>query len=193
MSILIKRYPNRKLYDTTEKQYITLVGISDLIRQGQEIKVVDNVTGEDLTAVILSQVIFDNEKKRSGFLPRAILTGLIQSGGTTFDTVRRGLSTSFDMLTHIDEEIRRRVDSLVETGDLSLTQADELIHKLISAGQNKVELFPPMESALWKVLSERGIISRNELNDLTAQIEKLSAQLDELSEQKTSQEDSQSI
>ncbi|MCK5314811.1 MAG: polyhydroxyalkanoate synthesis regulator DNA-binding domain-containing protein, partial [Anaerolineales bacterium] len=71
----IKRYPNRKLYDTEAKQYITLDEIADLIRQGQEIRVTDNVTGEDLTAVTLSQIIFEQEKKQSGFLPRSVLTG----------------------------------------------------------------------------------------------------------------------
>ena len=89
MSILIKRYPNRKLYDTTKKQYITIDGIGALVRQGEEIKVVDNVTGDDLTAVVLSQVILENEKKRTGLLPRAVLAGLIQSGNTAFETMRR--------------------------------------------------------------------------------------------------------
>src|SRR4030065_2330761 len=109
MPILVKRYPNRKLYDTAEKQYISLEGINDLIRQGEEIKVIDNVTGEDLTAVILSQVILENEKKRIGFLPHTGLTGLIQSGGTTLNIMRRGLSSSFESLTHFDEEIKRRI------------------------------------------------------------------------------------
>ena len=57
----IKRYPNRKLYDTEKKRYITLKGIADLIRQGKELRVVDNATGQDLTTVTLSQVIFDQE------------------------------------------------------------------------------------------------------------------------------------
>jgi polyhydroxyalkanoate synthesis repressor PhaR len=184
MSILIKRYPNRKLYDTTEKQYITLEGISDLIRQGKEIKVVDNVTGDDLTAVILSQVIFDNEKKRSGFLPRSILTGLIQSGGTTFDAVRRGFNTSFDAMTHLDDEIKRRLALLVETGDLTVAQADDLIRKLISIGQHQVDSFSPAENTLSKILHERGIISRTELKDLSEKIDELTAQLDELEGQK---------
>jgi polyhydroxyalkanoate synthesis repressor PhaR len=191
MSILIKRYPNRKLYDTVEKQYVTLDGINDLIRQGEEIKVIDNVTGEDLTAVILSQVILDNEKKRNGFLPRAVLTGLIQSGGTTLDTVRWGMSNSFDTLSHIDDEIKRRVSSLTESGDLSLTQANELIQKLIAAGQHRVDLFLPLENAMRKVISERGIVSRSELHDLASQVERLSAQLDELGQQKQ-MEDQQS-
>ena len=82
---IIKRYPNRKLYNTASKRYITLEGIAKLIRRGQEVQVVDHVTGDDLTALTLSQVIFEQEKKRGDFLPRSVLTGLIQAGGETLD------------------------------------------------------------------------------------------------------------
>jgi polyhydroxyalkanoate synthesis repressor PhaR len=60
--LIIKRYANRKLYDTTAKQYITLAGIADLIRQGVEVRVIDHETGDDLTAVITAQIIFAQEK-----------------------------------------------------------------------------------------------------------------------------------
>ena len=86
---VIKRYPNRKLYDTEAKQYITLDGIAGLIREGQEVSVIDHATGEDLTAVTLTQIIFEQEKKRKGFLPQTVLTGLIQAGGDTMSTLRR--------------------------------------------------------------------------------------------------------
>ena len=80
---IIKRYPNRKLYNTNTKQYVTLDGIAGLIRQGEEIQILDHASGEDLTTVTLTQIILDQEKKQSGFLPLAVLTGLIQSGGQT--------------------------------------------------------------------------------------------------------------
>ena len=53
--LVIKRYPNRKLYDTEAKRYITLDGIAELIRQGAEVRVIDHTTDEDLTAVTLTQ------------------------------------------------------------------------------------------------------------------------------------------
>ena len=65
---IIKRYSNRKLYDTAAKEYITLEAIADLIRAGEEIQVVDNVTEEDLTALTLSQIILEQEKKKKGFV-----------------------------------------------------------------------------------------------------------------------------
>jgi len=77
----IKRYPNRKLYNTDTKQYITLDELAELIRDGQELEVVDNASGEDLTVLTMTQILFEQVKKQAGFLPRTLLTGLIQAGG----------------------------------------------------------------------------------------------------------------
>ena len=70
--VIIKRYPNRKLYNTETKKYITLDGIADLIREGEEVQVLDHATGEDLTALSLSQILFEREKKSAGFLPHSV-------------------------------------------------------------------------------------------------------------------------
>jgi polyhydroxyalkanoate synthesis repressor PhaR len=88
---IIKRYPNRKLYDTEAKRYVTLDSITQMIHEGQEVQVVDHETGEDLTNLTLSQIIFEQEKKGSGLLSRALLTNLVRAGGDTFEQVRRAL------------------------------------------------------------------------------------------------------
>src|SRR3977135_391817 len=60
---LIKKYANRKLYDTRRSRYITLEGIAELVRNGHEIKVVDRDNGHDLTQVTLSQIVLSQEKR----------------------------------------------------------------------------------------------------------------------------------
>ena len=70
---IIKRYQNRKLYDTNTKKYITLAEISVLIIKGEDIQVLDNESGEDITAITLSQIILEQEKKHSGLLPGSVL------------------------------------------------------------------------------------------------------------------------
>ena len=67
---VIKRYSNRKLYDTAAKRYVTLDGIAELIRQGAEVRVIDHATGDDMTAQIQAQIIFEEEKRGGGLLPR---------------------------------------------------------------------------------------------------------------------------
>src|SRR3954452_8993342 len=77
---IVKRYANRKLYDTERSCYVTLEDISVMIKAGDEVRVVDNKSGEDLTSVTLAQIIFETEKKKS-FMPLSLLRGLIQEGG----------------------------------------------------------------------------------------------------------------
>jgi polyhydroxyalkanoate synthesis repressor PhaR len=86
---IIKRYANRKLYDTEHSRYVTLDQISEMIRNGDDVKIVDNKTKEDLTTVTLAQIIFEEEKKQRSFLPLAAMRNIIQSGGEWFAEAQR--------------------------------------------------------------------------------------------------------
>ena len=78
--ITIKKYSNRRLYDSTNKRYVTLDNIASLIREGSEIKVIDSQSGEDISKVILIQVILDSEKNKEDILPVSFLHMLIKYG-----------------------------------------------------------------------------------------------------------------
>ena len=86
---IIKRYANRKLYDTEHSRYVTLDQISEMIRNGDDVKIVDNKTQEDLTTVTLAQIIFEEEKKQRSFLPLGAMRNIIQSGGEWFAEAQR--------------------------------------------------------------------------------------------------------
>src|SRR6059036_2249078 len=86
---IIKRYANRKLYDTEHSRYVTLEQISEMIRHGDDVKIVDNKTKEDLTTVTLAQIIFEEEKKQRSFLPLGAMRNIIQSGGQWFAEAQR--------------------------------------------------------------------------------------------------------
>src|SRR5689334_5135056 len=77
---VIKRYTNRKLYDTVESRYVTLDEIAQMIKGGTEVKIIDNRTKEDLTSVTLAQIIFEEEKKQSQ-MPLALLREIIRRPG----------------------------------------------------------------------------------------------------------------
>ncbi|MCA9993124.1 MAG: pesticidal protein Cry15Aa [Ardenticatenaceae bacterium] len=176
---VIKRYPNRKLYDTDAKKYITLDGIAELIRDGAEVQVVDHTSGEDLTTVTLTQIIFEQEKKQAGFLPRSVLTGLVQAGGERLSTLRRTLSSPLDLLRHVDEEIARRIQQLVRRGELGEQEGSTLLEKLLAQGNRAQEEVVDQEY-VQRMLSERGVPSREDFQRLEAQLELLSAKLDEI-------------
>jgi polyhydroxyalkanoate synthesis repressor PhaR len=177
---VIKRYPNRKLYDTEAKQYITLKGIADLIRQGQEVQVVDHASGEDLTAVVLTQIIAEQEKKRNGFLPQAVLTGLIRSGGETLATLQRTLASSLELLYQADEEIEGRIQALISRGELAEEEGHRLREKLLAPGRWPWSMPTLSDRDLAQRLRERGVPTRDDLQQIVAQLEALGEKLDRL-------------
>ncbi len=80
---IVKRYANRKLYDTQRSHYVTLDQIAEMIRAGEEVQVLDNNSKEDLTSVTLAQIIFEEEKRQKSFLPLGAMRNIIQSGGAS--------------------------------------------------------------------------------------------------------------
>ena len=78
--VIIKKYSNRRLYDSTNKKYVTLDDIAALIREGNEVKVIDSQTGADISKVILIQVVLESEKNKEDILPVSFLHMLIKYG-----------------------------------------------------------------------------------------------------------------
>jgi polyhydroxyalkanoate synthesis repressor PhaR len=178
--IVIKRYPNRKLYNTVAKQYVTLEGIAELIKQGEEVQITDHQSGEDLTAVTLTQIIFEQEKKEGGFLPRAVLTGLIQSGGHTISGLRRTLASPLDLFQQVNLEIERRIQTLVKDGDLNREEGEELQAKLIAVDEHGQNPDFPSDEELEQILTRHGVPSQDDLNNLNEKLDDLVAKLDKM-------------
>jgi polyhydroxyalkanoate synthesis repressor PhaR len=102
---IIKKYANRKLYDTRTSKYVTLEGIAGLVRDGHEIKVMDRETGQDLTQVTLSQIVLSEEKRGPS---RMVDGGVLQERGQALlDYVRKTLNVPSDLVNQME---RRRGD-----------------------------------------------------------------------------------
>ena len=97
---LIKRYGSRKLYDTEESRYVALDELAGWIRNGQQIKVIDNKTSDDVTAQTLTQIISEEGRKGTSLLPNELLHDLIRAGEKA---VSNGV-----------EQLQNRMDSLVQ-------------------------------------------------------------------------------
>ncbi|HXX69621.1 MAG TPA: polyhydroxyalkanoate synthesis regulator DNA-binding domain-containing protein [Polyangiaceae bacterium] len=76
---MIKRYSNRKLYDTKDSRYVTLLQIAGMVRDGEEVQIIDNNTKDDLTEVTLAQIIYEEQKAHSRSVPLQTLRELIHS------------------------------------------------------------------------------------------------------------------
>jgi len=107
MPVLIKRYANRKLYNTATSRYITLRGIAELLDDDQEVKVIDNETGEDITSVTLSQILVDTERDgRSA--SNNLLSEIFHKGGDAiYDALRKGVDDASDNIEEIGRNVRR--------------------------------------------------------------------------------------
>lgn len=87
---IVKRYSNRKLYDTVESRYVTLPQIAELVRNGEEVRIVDNTSKEDLTRMTLAQILYEEERKQSRTLPLAALKDLLHTSSERIITSLRG-------------------------------------------------------------------------------------------------------
>src|SRR5713101_5553132 len=121
MMRLVKRYGNRKLYDTSESRYVTLEEIGRWVKAGEDVKILENDTGEDLTAVTFAQIILEEERRKSGLLSLRVLREIIQHGESALQglsaTVDRGMEAirsvgeRLGQLQHVvDETVRRSVE-----------------------------------------------------------------------------------
>jgi polyhydroxyalkanoate synthesis repressor PhaR len=88
---VIKRYSNRKLYDTKDSRYVTLLQIAEMVRGGEEVQIIDNNTKEDLTEVTLAQIIYEEQKAHSRNVPLQTLKELIhQRTEKVLENLREG-------------------------------------------------------------------------------------------------------
>lgn len=185
---VIKRYPNRKLYDTESKRYVTLSEIAKMIRAGDEVVVVDHASDEDLTAVTLSQIIFEQEKQQGGFLPKAVLTNLVRAGGDTITSLRKGLTLPLDLWHQVDEEIDRRLQDLTSRGELARDEALRLRAKLLSPIHFGHDSAANNDQRIEQMLGDHGVPSREELERLHSELQMLSAKLDSMIQQSETKE-----
>ena len=116
---LIKKYANRKLYDTHTSRYITLDEIAQLVREGHEIKVVDRDNGGDLTQVTLSQIVLSEEKRGPGRIVDAGGEMLHDRGQALLEYVRSALNVPADLRS----EVERRREGLETLADDALERA----------------------------------------------------------------------
>lgn len=128
MARLIKRYENRKLYDTEASAYVSQGDIARLVREGETVKIVDNVTGEDLTAQILTQIILEEGKKGDSLFPSELLHDLLRRGGEAvgsgLEQVRHGVG---DLVQHSLTRLNRLLRSSRKDDELEELRA-QLLH-----------------------------------------------------------------
>jgi len=180
---VIKRYTNRKLYDTVESRYVTLDEIAQMIKGGAEVKIIDNRSKEDLTSVTLAQIIFEEEKKRSQ-MPLGVLREIIRHGGEAVagfyqEKVGSRLTAGIEDVKSKTENLRENIEQRVRgVTQLLRREGDEQkssVKEVINAGQTAVEeLRAKVEESVKQALDSFGSSA------VAADVERLRGKLDAL-------------
>jgi polyhydroxyalkanoate synthesis repressor PhaR len=128
---VIKRYQNRKLYDTHQSCYVTLDEIAEMIMRGEEVTVIDNRSKKDITSLTLTQIIFEKQKRSKTIIPVETLRDIIQVGGGTFSgfLAKTAASGGIPALKKAKEEVTRAFSAAENLrGSFKVTQraADDL-------------------------------------------------------------------
>ncbi|NMO23223.1 transcriptional regulator [Pyxidicoccus fallax] len=127
---IIKRYTNRKLYDTVESRYVTLDEIAAMIKEGTEVRIVDNRTKEDLTSVTLAQIIFEEEKKKNQ-MPLSVLREIIRHPGESIsgfiqkEVTPRVVSIREEAESRLDKLLRREEGGRAGTPEEQAAEAEQ--------------------------------------------------------------------
>ena len=113
MAIVIKKYANRRLYDTSSGRYVNLDDLAELIRKGEELQVLDAKSGEDLTRVILTQIILEDAKGQPTGLPLELLRQLIvASDRAGREFLMWYLKSAFDAYRNVQDTVEARLSEV---------------------------------------------------------------------------------
>ena len=182
---VIKRYTNRKLYDTVESRYVTLDEIAQMIKGGAEVKVLDNRTKEDLTSVTLAQIIFEEEKKRSQ-MPLGVLREIIRHGGEAVavfyqDKVGNKLNERLEEMKNRTDALRENIEQKVRGLLRGSDEKGSPVKEVIAAGQTAVEeLRAKVDQSVKQALDFSGGAVAQEIEKLQRKIEALEKKLEQI-------------
>lgn len=131
-TVVIKKYPNRRLYDSSSRRYVNLDDIAALVRKGCDVRVVDARTGEDLTRVTLTQIIVEDAKDQPVGLPLELLRQLIiASDRAGQEFVMWYLKTAFDAFHKVQDTVQNRLNEVRSAAMSPIT----LVKDFLSSGQ----------------------------------------------------------
>lgn len=147
---VVKRYANRKLYDTERSCYVTLDDIAAMIKAGEDVQVVDNKSGEDLTTVTFAQIIFESEKKNS-VMPLSLLRGLIQDGG---DAISHFYRDQVDQVRAKAQDIRSATEKLQKDVENRIENVSRVFKKGEPGAEGANDAAPMTAEERHNVISE---------------------------------------
>ncbi|MEM9146997.1 MAG: polyhydroxyalkanoate synthesis repressor PhaR [Pseudomonadota bacterium] len=188
-AIVIKKYANRRLYNTAKSSYVTLDDLSHMVRAGEDFRVFDAKSGEDITRSVLTQIIFEQEAKGQNMLPTSFLRQLIRLYGDALQSVVPGyLDASMETFARNQERLRETFtqnpamasfETLARSNMEWMERAMRMFGGLPTQGADGQT--PPAAASPAKAAEGIG----EDLDQLQKQLREMQSQLEKLSKDKT--------
>ena len=182
--VTIKKYANRRLYNTATSSYVTLDHLAQMVKDGTEFVVYDAKTGEDITRPVLTQIIVEEESKGQNLLPISFLRHLISFYGDSLQTVvPRYLEHSMEAFAHNQEQMRHYMGDTVD-GLLPFARFEEMGKQNVAMFEKAMTMFAPFapggDGAAAETAAETAEPADRQIDELRAKLDAMQEQLDAL-------------
>jgi polyhydroxyalkanoate synthesis repressor PhaR len=187
--VVIKKYANRRLYNTQTSSYVTLDHLCEMVKAGVEFQVIDARSSEDITRSVLTQIIFEEETKGHNLLPIRFLRQLIRMYGDSMQAFVPGyLDLSMESFTKNQEAMRNRIAEAFGGGSQAL---ENLTKQNLAMFERAMQMFTPFapraarsEDSEPRANGAAEAKPSEEIGELKNEIEAMRRQLAELSQQR---------
>ena len=184
--VIIKKYANRRLYNTQTSSYVTLDQLAAMVKEGTEFEVQDARTGEDITRSVLTQIIFEEEAKGQSLLPIKFLRQLIRFYGDSLQTFVPGyLDMSMESFTKNQGAMRDRIAEALGGGNQMI---ENMTRQNLQLFENAMAMFTPFGNVgaakAEAAKKPAAAPAADEVADLKEEMEQMRRQLAELSQRK---------
>jgi polyhydroxyalkanoate synthesis repressor PhaR len=192
--VTIKKYANRRLYNTGTSTYVTLEDLAAMVKTGEDFVVYDAKTGDDITRSVLAQIIFEQENKEGqNLLPIAFLRKLIRFYGDSMQMlVPRYLEVSIESLTREQEKFRQQMAQAFGVG--GFTSLEDQVRRNMEMFERAFTMFAPFArresggEAATAVEPEKAPSKPGDIDDLKRELDEMKRKVDRLSEKSPTEE-----
>ena len=180
--VVIKKYANRRLYNTASSSYVTLDFLAEMVKDGEDFVVYDAKSGEDITHSVLTQIIFEEESKGQNLLPIQFLRQLIHFYGDSLQSfVPSYLEMSMDAFSKNQDEMRSRMRDAFG-GAPGYAMFEESVRKNMELYEQAMKMFSPLGASYTPQKASRSAAADDDtdINALKSQVAALQRKLDKL-------------
>lgn len=175
MATVIKRYANRKLYDSTAKRYVKLEELAELVKNGQEVQIIDNATSTDITNVVLSKVLSevissDNLKNGNGQVNASALREILQKrSDAVVDYVKQGIEASVRTVKGVEQQLQQQFQQSWKR----VTGQSDIQEPSSPTEDFKLIIQRMIDESLQFLIHRMNLPTRTEINELNKRLDEL--------------------